>query len=216
MKQLLMALAMFLPISLFAAEGSHPIDLEDIQEDIAELSRQITSLQAALDLTTQVAIVMTVPIPSQCFQQKPVLRGDRVILSRVRCPVTTHLLGSTIADFPSGTVSAADGSFSNRTLPKGKYLVELRQPHSDNPLCLGRASASYNISIPTTFLRHSPCPQLVVGTGNPRLDAGERIYTVGDAGWDLSPVHRFANGFTFTDTAPASAYAGTIKITKLR
>lgn len=216
MKQLLMALAMFLPISPLAAEGSHPIDLEDIQEDIAELSRQITSLQAALDLTTQVAIIMTVPIPSECVQRKPILRGDRVIQSRVRCPVTTHLLGSTIPNFPSGTVSAADGSFSNRTLPKGKYLVELRQPHSDNPLCLGGASASYNISIPTTFLRHNPCPQLVVGTGNPRLDAGERIYTVGDAGWDLSPVHRFRNGFTFTDTAPASAYAGTIKITKLR
>ena len=220
MKRLMMALAMFLPALALTAGPAHanPGDVtmaestatavtnEDIMDELEEM-------RALMGLSTQVAIVMVVP--HTCITDR----------GRPRCFVYTYLLGSTIDNFPAGTVNATTGRFDNRTLPQGTYLIETHQPRSANPLCHSNVSAAPNLELVhtgiTTQLWRNSCAQMIVGTHSRRLDFGSRIYTVGTEGFDFHPIIYFprswvdANAST-TDTSTLRANTGSIKITKLR
>lgn len=217
MTRLMVALAMFLPASVLAAGLAHanPGDVtmaesttvvtnEDVMDELKEM-------RALMGLSTQVAIIMVVPY--RCVTDG----------GRPRCFVYTYLLGSTIDNFPAGTVNATTGRFDNRTLPQGKYLIETHPPRSANPLCHSNASAApmletghSNLSTASWF-RH--CAQLIIGTHGLRLDAGSRIYTVGTEGFDFRPIIYFPRSWvdaSTTDTSKYRVHTGSIKITKLR
>ena len=212
MKRLMMALAVFLPALALTAGPAHanPGDVtmaesaatavtnEDIMDELEEM-------RALLGLSTQVAIVMVVP--NTC----------RTDIGQPRCHVYTYLLGSTIDNFPAGTVNATTGRFDNRTLPQGTYLIETHQPRSANPLCHSNVSAAHTGY--TTQLWRNSCARMIVGTHARRLDFGSRIYTVGTEGFDFRPVIYFPSAWvdaSTTDTSKYRVHTGSIKITKLR
>ena len=232
MKHLMALLAMFLAMPLFAAGNDSDDDDEltndqmqaNIQRSIAALSSsldtKVSSLQTALATAqsaitalqgavtrNEVAIVMTVPDDRRCFGPSA---GAR------RCDAKTFLMGSTIPGFPRGTVNRTTYEFTDRILPGGTYLIELQQPHSDNPLCHGSATAILQINRQTTMRFHRQCPRFRISGGSWRLDNGSRVYTVDSNGMNLNPDHRFPFVVQFTPEAPASSYAGTIKITRLK
>lgn len=217
MKRLMMALAVCLPALAAGLAHANPGDFtmaesaatavtnEDIMDELEEM-------RALLGLSTQVAIVMVVP--ERCVVD---------ISGRPRCFVYTYLLGSTIDNFPAGTVNATTGRFDNRRLPQGKYLVETHQPRSTNPLCHSNVSAAPNLELVhtgiTTQLWRNSCAQMIVGTHSRRLDFGSRIYTVGTEGFDFRPIIYFPRAWVDASTSDTSRYrvhTGSIKITKLR
>ena len=215
MKRLMMALAVFLPALALTAGPAHA-NLGDVtmaesaatavtNEDIMD---ELEEMRALLGLSTQVAIVMVVP-NTTC----------RTNIGRPRCHVYTYLLGSTIDNFPAGTVNATTGRFDNRTLPQGKYLIETHQPRSANPLCHSNASASANLDGNTIASWLGSCAQMIIGTHSRRLDFGSRIYTVGTEGFDFRPIIYFPSAWVDANTTDMSKFrvhTGSIKITKLR
>ena len=92
-----------------------------------------------------------------------------------------YLVGaSTIPGFPAGTV-AANGQFTDRTLPAGTYLFELQQPYGDNAICQ-RALSRRHLS--NTNDRHkAACPRVrlhpfsLTARYSTRLEDGYGIYT---------------------------------------
>ena len=152
----------------------------------------------------QTAVVMTVPTTA-------VTNNDS---SRP----TYYLVGdSSIAGFPSGTV-AANGSFTDVTLPAGTYLFELQHPYSDNVLC-NRSVAKRHLVGGTRF--NKACPrvrlQLRMLPSGPtqRFDDGPVVYDLATGGI-FQLLHKFPTGFTFTDDKPLASYAGAVRITKLK
>ena len=221
MKQLI-ALAMLLPMSLFADERksdnpgvvkevSHTVLLASLSGQITTLRNDVTTIATTLGrvetklarLAPQIAIVMTVPYDCR--------RGR----GRIECMENYYLLGSTISGFPRDTVDAETLAFKDATLPEGKYLVEVHQPYSSNLLCQSNTSGSGNVALGSGVRVVRECPQLVVGAHKLRLDFGSRVYNVGSAGMSLNPHHRFPGTWVFTEREPAKSYIASIKITKL-
>lgn len=192
--------------SLQTALGTAQSSITTLQTALATAQSAITTLQGAAT-RNEVAIVMTVPDDRRCMAGS----GQR------RCYGKTFLMGSTIPDFPRGTVSRTTFEFTDSSLPAGTYLVELQQPYSDNPLCDGSATAYIQVN-PEATRRFSKCPRFRIFGNTWRLDNGSRIYTVasGARSTYLSPEHRFPNGWAFTTAAPLISYTGTIKITRLK
>ncbi len=133
-----------------------------------------------------------------------------------------YLVGeSSITGFPAGTV-AANGQFTNRTLPAGTYLFELQQPYGDNVLCNGSVSIKWQRNGNHSKRRGAVCPRLFITTtaGNNRgalvrIDDGFGIVTY-TAPTVFHAQHRFPTGFAATDEKPLASYTGAIKITKLK
>ncbi len=130
-----------------------------------------------------------------------------------------YLVGeSTIAGFPAGTV-AANGQFTDRTLPAGTYLFELQQPYGDNVLCNGSVSIKWQRNGNHSKRRVAVCPRLYMTTTSGgafvRLNDGFGIYTF-TAPTRFRMQHRFPTGFAATDEKPLASYTGAIKITKLK
>ena len=134
-----------------------------------------------------------------------------------------YLVGeSSITGFPAGTV-AANGQFTNRTLPAGTYLFELQQPYGDNVLCNGSVSVRHLRNGGNHSKRRvAVCPRLFITTtaGNNRgalvrIDDGFGIVTY-TAPTVFHAQHRFPTGFAATDEKPLASYTGAIKITKLK
>ena len=157
----------------------------------------------------QMAVVMTVPSASG---------------ASVAYQPAYYLVGeSTIPGFPAGTV-AADGQFTDRTLPAGTYLFELQQPYGDNVLCNGSVSVRHRRNGNHSKRRAAVCPRLYMTTRNTRVGgAPVRINEgFGIATFSATTprafyaVHRFPTGLTFTDDKPMASYTGAIKITKLK
>ena len=150
----------------------------------------------------QMAVVMTVPSRTH--------GGNNA---------TYYLVGeSAIPGFPAGTV-AANGQFTNRTLPAGTYLFELQQPYGDNVLCTTVASRRHGIVANAGSRRNAVCPRLFITTANRgafvRIDDGFGIVTY-TAPTVFNAQHRFPTGFAATDDKPLASYTGAIKITKLK
>ena len=147
----------------------------------------------------QMAVVMTVPTSTDGANN-----------------ATYYLVGdSTIAGFPAGTV-AADGQFTDRTLPAGTYLFELQPPYGDNVICQRVISIRHRYRGYHGLRRANACPRMfvVVGRDN-RLNGGFGIYTF-TAPTAFRAQHRFSSGLTFTDDKPMASYAGAVRITKLK
>ena len=230
MKHLMALLAMSL--AMFAV-GNSTDDSDDdeltneqvqvnILNSIALLSSKVNSLQTALATAqsaitalqgaatrNEVAIVMTVPDDRRC---------SGPAAGRRNCDAKTFLMGSTIPGFPRGTVNSTTFEFADSSLPPGTYLVELQQPHSDNPLCHGTVTAVLQINREANIRFHRQCPRFRIFAGTWRMDNGSRVYTVasGVRSANLDPDFRFPSVLPFTAEAPASSYAGTIKITRLK
>ncbi len=150
----------------------------------------------------QMAVVMTVPTATSG-----------------RNNAAYYLVGaSTIPGFPSGTV-AANGQFTNRTLPAGTYLFELQQPYSDNVLCNRGVSIRWERNGNRSKRRGAVCPRLYMTTTSGgafvRFNDGFSIAAF-TAPTVFHPQHRFPTGFAVTDDKPLASYTGAIKITKLK
>ena len=195
--------------SIAVLSSSLDSKVASLQTALATAQSAITALQGAAT-RNEVAIVMIVPDDRRCAG--PSIGGT------MGCRAKTFLMGSTIPGFPRGTVNRTTFEFTDSSLPGGTYLVELQQPHSDNPLCHGSVTAVLQINREATVRFHSQCPRLRVFGGTWRIDNGSRIYTVssGTRSGNLDPQFRFPSSVAFTDSAPASSYAGTIKITRLK
>ena len=247
----LIALALFWPMSLFAAEEqsddattltSLSNQIETLQDDVDDLDGKLTSLTTKLDnaddkldLLGQIAIIMVVP--HDCENKETGIAPT----GRVECRERFYLLGETIDDFPNAsnalnttTLEFTGVQRQNREhvaliMPQGKYLVELHQPYSDNPLCQSSVSSSYTISLGSSDRPNGVCPQLSINTGEDRLDHGSRIYEK-SAAWDLKPRFRFPASWrdrvvnrrdlgkhhATARKVAAEVYPAMIKITKLR
>ncbi len=154
----------------------------------------------------QMAVVMTVPTT---------LFGTSVRDTTPRL----YLVGeSTIPGFPAGTV-AADGQFTDRTLPTGTYLIELQQPYGENAICQRSISIRHLRNGNHGKRRGAVCPWLYMtttsGGAHVRFNDGFGIAAF-TAPTVFRAVHRFPTGFVATDEKPASSYTGAIKITKLK
>ena len=149
----------------------------------------------------QMAVVMTVPIASG---------------ASVSSLPAYYLVGeSTIPGFPAGTV-AANGQFTDRTLPAGTYLFELQQPYGDNTICQRSVSIRWQRNGSHGHRRGAVCPRLyMTAADGVRFNDGFGIatYTAPDI---FIARHRFPTGFAFTDDKPLASYTGAIKITKLK
>ena len=192
--------------SLQTALGTAQSSITTLQTALATAQSAITTLQGAAT-RNEVAIVVTVPDDRRC-------RGSAT--GRRNCDVRTFLMGSTIPGFPRGTVNRTTLEFTDSLLPGGTYLIELQQPHSDNPLCHGPASMSLQVNRQATMRFIRQCAHFRIFGNLERLDGGSHVYTIGSDGKYLSPDHRFPGAVPFTAEAPASSYTGTIKITRLK
>ena len=192
---------------LEATVGTLRTELGTLATTVGTLSSTVTANHTTIvgKFAQQTAVVMTVPTSTDGS-------GN----------ARYHLVGdSTIAGFPAGTV-AANGQFTDRTLPAGTYLFELQQPYSDNVLCNGSVSRTHlrwGVDNNADALRHKAvCPRLfmvVAGTPIRRLNDGFGIYTF-TAPTVFRMQHRFPTGLTFTDDKPLGSYTGAVRITKLK
>ena len=139
---------------------------------------------------------------------------------------STYLVGSsTIPGFPAGTV-AADGRFTNRTLPAGTYLFELQQPYGDNAICQSELSRRHIVGTSARYKVACPTVRLHPFNNRVRLEDGYGIYTyAAPARFDLR--HQWPSGLKFTEDTSLSAteragassiasYTGAVRITKLK
>ncbi len=169
----------------------------------------------------QMAVVMSVPYWSH---------SNGVASENLRVDLPRHYLvgNSTIPGFPAGTV-AADGQFTDRTLPAGTYLFELQQPYGDNAICQSELSRRFLQGGRNGHRRNiSACPSVRLHPFNnrTRLEDGYGIYTYA-APTRFRLAHKWPAGLKFSeDTSlttterananPLASYTGAIKITKLK
>ena len=150
-------------------------------------------------LAQQMAVVMTMP------------RGDG--------PAGAYYLAgsSSIAGFPSGTV-AANGQFTDTTLPVGTYLFELQQPHSDNVICQRSVSVEWRSSHLASLRRNVVCPRMhlnTTGLRRSRFNDGFGIVSFATPA-SFGVYFKFPTGFTFAESNPVGSYTGAVRITKLK
>ena len=137
-----------------------------------------------------------------------------------------HLVGeSTIPGFPAGTV-AANGLFTDRTLPAGTYLFELQQPYGDNTICQRELSRRHLAGNNPRFRDACPSVRLHPFSSPTRLEDGYGIYTyAAPASFFLHhrwpPSLQFSEDTSLSATERASAksiasYTAAVRITKLK
>ena len=181
--------------------------LGTLEATVRTLSSTVTANHATIvgKFAPQMAVVMTVPTSTDDANN-----------------ANYYLAGeSTIAGFPAGTV-AANGQFTDRTLPAGTYLFELQQPYGDNVICqrsVSRRHLRAGVENPDDQRHKAVCPRLFMvttaGGGWVRLNDGFGIYTF-TTPTTFRMQHRFPSGLIFTDDKPLGSYSGAIKITKLK
>ncbi len=200
--------------SLGTTLGSLRTELGTLARKVDTLSSTVTANHATIvgKFATQMAVVMVVPTSTSGYRSELYLVGN-----------------SSIAGFPAGTV-AANGKFTDTTLPAGTYLFELQHPYGDNAICNGRFSRRWRHRLHAVdgTRRDAVCPNLYMVFHGPgvasadrassdwhRLHDGSGVYTNAEPR-TFSIAPRFPSGLTFTDDNPLSSYSGSVRITKLK
>ena len=235
-----MAFATLAPFAV-AAEGQgdnaeKEPTMAELGNKINGLSSQITRLEATVGtlattvtanhttivgkFAPQMAVVMSVPQ----WHSSGNGGASETFGSRARL----NLVGeSTIPGFPTGTV-AADGRFTDATLPAGTYLFELQQPYGGNAICQSELSRGFLPRSNNGKRRNDVCPRVRLHpfSSTTRLEDGFGIYTYAapasfrlDHKWP--PGLKFSDDTTLSATERASAssfanYTGAVRITKLK
>ena len=193
-------------LGTLTATVSTATDVDALTTEVRTLSSTVSANHTTIvgKFAPQMAVVMTVPSGT------PVTAGYFADF---------YLVGeSTIPGFPAGTV-AANGQFTDRTLPAGTYLFELQQPYGDNAICQRSVSVRWQRNGRHTTRRGAVCPRLhmttVSGGDFIRFNNGFGIATY-TAPTVFHARHSFPTGFAATDDKPLASYTGAIKITKLK
>ena len=192
-------------------------DIDELADEIKDLASSLRTLQRTVDSLVSTAATINTNVSDLTN------RGQvAVVMTRPSATnpglhnATTYLLGSSIPDFPAGTV-ATDGSFIDRKLPAGTYLFELQKPsYGDNMVCHGSVSQYFAAR---RFRDACPYVWLNVQRGDDhttkeRLDDGFRVFR-SDGTSRFWVRHGFPTDWSFEDK-PARHYTGAVKITKLK
>ena len=123
--------------SLGTTLGSLRTELGTLARKVDTLSSTVTANHATIvgKFATQMAVVMAVPTSTSGYRSELYLVGN-----------------SSISGFPAGTV-AANGKFTDTTLPAGTYLFELQHPYGDSTICNGRFSRGGDIACTLSTVR---------------------------------------------------------------
>ena len=197
--------------SLASTTGSLRTELGALATTVGTLSSTVSANHATIvgKFAPQMAVVMTVPTMGASH-------------------ATYYLVGeSTIPGFPAGTV-AANGQFTDRTLPAGTYLFELQNPYGDNTICQSELSRHLVQSAGTGTRHNDACPRVRLHPFNnrTRLEDGYGIYTYA-APASFRVMHRWPAGTKLSEDTRLSAteranaesiasYSGAVRITKLK
>ena len=213
-----------LPAPALAADDSDDdtasqTDIDELADEIKDLASSLRTLRTTVDgLISTAATINTNVSDLTKYGQVAVIMSKPHATYPASRPADTHLLGSSIPDFPAGTV-AADRRFTDRKLPAGTYLFELSNPaYSDNIVCHGAISRRHPLGGNSRF--KSVCPRVWVvfrheePRREERLDDGFGVFTSDGTGvfWIR---HQFPTGWSFEDK-PAGDYTGALKITRLK
>ena len=199
--------------SLTSTTGSLRTELGALATTVGTLASTVSANHATIvgKFAPQMAVVMSVPYWWS--------GSNGVASENLHVDLPRHYLvgNSTIPGFPAGTV-AADGQFTDRTLPAGTYLFELQQPQSDNVLCNRSVSIRHRRN-GNHGARRAVCPRLYMtttsGGAHVRFNDGFSIAAF-TAPTVFRAVHRFPTGFVATDDKPLASYTGAVRITKLK
>ena len=212
-----MAFATLAPLAL-AAEGQsdNPDDkptMAKLEGKINGISSQIVRLATKLDTLSGTVTANHTTIVGKFEQQMAVVMAvPTTLISGSNYGATFYLVGdSSIAGFPAGTV-AANGQFTNTTLPVGTYLFEVQHPYSDNVLCNRSVAKRHRVG-GNRF--NDACPRFRLHIADARFDDGPVVHDIAiNRGFQV--LHKFPTGFAFTDDKPLASYSGAVRITKLK
>ena len=209
--------------SLTSTVGTLRTELGALATEVRTLSSTVSANHTTIvgKFAPQMAVVMSVPYWSH---------SNGVASENLHVDLPRHYLvgNSTIPGFPAGTV-AADGQFTDRTLPAGTYLFELQQPYGENAICQSELSRRFLRGGRNGHRRNiSACPSVRLHPFNnsTRLEDGYGIYTYA-APTRFRLAHRWPAGLKFSeDTSltaterananPIASYSGAVRITKLK